>query len=836
MAKFKVGDKVKIIKRKKNNRSGTQPGWEKPNGNVGEIGYIEQINKDNSYRVQKTMTSGYFGWFDEDDLELVSEEVSTSPYVKGKWYGCEHWIGEHNYIKLNYVSDEQAYFTECINNEKHQVKQDWWSIVRSKLFEADMSVVSQFLPKGHPDKIDSKEFVLPEKWCIKLTEENVDILGKWRTDGILRDPKFAKEGWYLHTPMNGKKGYNEPSKDPDYTEITFEQFKQHVLKESPVVKTPKEENYVGRTIKALVNSPDGTGVKKGEQIKIIDIELGRYKLDKTKAGDEGMVTEKPLSLSKWELISENNIDMKAIQEEAKRRFPIGCKFIPVDSDKTHTLIEDEYTYEIHGKYIWAHNGYGHLYEDGKWATLVSLPSSVSQSEKTYFQKGDYIVTLIDHGDCGKVNYCSKQKEDLSYLKPEIDTKGSLFNGNSIFHITDKSFTKWRYATPEEAAEYERIGKPYDVTTLQKKKEESIPEYVVCVRGLRHATVGKIYKVIDNTRCESDTKNYTYSWNTPEYKPSTKKAYEAQFKQKKLKKEDLVEGEIYIYDGLHISIYPEGPSLSIKEKIYDSNPNWLWTLSITHATEEQKALLRSEIEKNNIKTSISEEYVPQVGDYVVMEKAGGWGYSPHNDGCIAIVEKVSTRQLPFGLKLSLVICIDGQVINPKKLSDVVFNNVPIVGYNKERIFRKALPHEIPNDLPKKTVIEEWEPGTYAVGVKGNFGVYTDHRQLIPIGHIYTIKENRIQDLVVEESEFWIYKENLKWFATREEAETFSKGLRTGHITIESCEKSKPIVSQLWMSDPIVEEKIQTPSIKKETFIENVQSINVMLRTKKKLIKF
>ena len=84
-------------------------------------------------------------------------------------------------------------------------------------------------------------------------------------------------------------------------------------------------------------------------------------------------------------------------------------------------------------------------------------------------------------------------------------------------------------------------------------------------------------------------------------------------------------------------------------------------------------------------------------------------------------------------------------------------------------------------------------------------------------------------------FWIYKNNLKWFATREEAETFSKGLITGHITIDSSEKVKPI-SQLWMGDPIVEERINTSSIKKETFIENVQSVNVMLRTKKKSIKF
>lgn len=99
------------------------------------------------------------------------------------------------------------------------------------------------------------------------------------------------------------------------------------------------------------------------------------------------------------------------------------------------------------------------------------PKSIP-STKDEFQKGDYIVTLVDAGSCGKINYCSKQKVNDIYLKPCIDTKGHTDNGNRIFDIKDKSNTKWRYATKEEAAEYERIGKPYDVTTLNK------PQFIV----------------------------------------------------------------------------------------------------------------------------------------------------------------------------------------------------------------------------------------------------------------------------------------------------------------------------------------------------------------------
>ena len=81
--------------------------------------------------------------------------------------------------------------------------------------------------------VKEPEFVLPEKWCIKLTEENYKTLGKWRSDGELHINSLHRisSNWYLHTPMNNKNGYNTPSKNPNYTEITFEQFKKYVLKD-----------------------------------------------------------------------------------------------------------------------------------------------------------------------------------------------------------------------------------------------------------------------------------------------------------------------------------------------------------------------------------------------------------------------------------------------------------------------------------------------------------------------------------------------------------------------------------------------------------------------------
>lgn len=68
--KFKVGDRVRIVKRNPNNMSGAEPGWNTPNGNVGAIGNIKEIDP-NKYNVWED--NKYFGWFEADEIELAAK-------------------------------------------------------------------------------------------------------------------------------------------------------------------------------------------------------------------------------------------------------------------------------------------------------------------------------------------------------------------------------------------------------------------------------------------------------------------------------------------------------------------------------------------------------------------------------------------------------------------------------------------------------------------------------------------------------------------------------------------------------------------------------------------
>jgi len=71
--------------------------------------------------------------------------------------------------------------------------------------------------------------ILPEKWYIQTTSENVDILSKWRTDGQISERNLG--GYLMYPGFNNKKGYNVPYIPSEGEEITFEEFKTLVLGE-----------------------------------------------------------------------------------------------------------------------------------------------------------------------------------------------------------------------------------------------------------------------------------------------------------------------------------------------------------------------------------------------------------------------------------------------------------------------------------------------------------------------------------------------------------------------------------------------------------------------------
>jgi hypothetical protein len=91
--------------------------------------------------------------------------------------------------------------------------------------------------------IVEQEFVFPEYWYIVVTKENKDVLCRWRGNVNLKPGHIT--GWYKGLIEGGSKEHNYSITDDDGwgEEITFEQFKEHVLKK-PIFE-------VGDTVEVL---------------------------------------------------------------------------------------------------------------------------------------------------------------------------------------------------------------------------------------------------------------------------------------------------------------------------------------------------------------------------------------------------------------------------------------------------------------------------------------------------------------------------------------------------------------------------------------------------------
>lgn len=80
-----------------------------------------------------------------------------------------------------------------------------------------------------------------------------------------------------------------------------------------------------------------------------------------------------------------------------------------------------------------------------------------------FKNGDYIVKLNNALSRYLLkNHIYIQSEEKDILITKKDSLGGTTLSSNVYFNTPITY---RYATPEEIAEYERLGEPFDVTTL-----------------------------------------------------------------------------------------------------------------------------------------------------------------------------------------------------------------------------------------------------------------------------------------------------------------------------------------------------------------------------------
>lgn len=92
-------------------------------------------------------------------------------------------------------------------------------------------------------RLDEEQIVLPENWCIKLNEDNSKVVNKWfnkNSQNDCRSYNCNSYTCYMHYPVYNKYYHALDYIQSGYEEITFEQFKKHVLKEKFNNQSKKE--------------------------------------------------------------------------------------------------------------------------------------------------------------------------------------------------------------------------------------------------------------------------------------------------------------------------------------------------------------------------------------------------------------------------------------------------------------------------------------------------------------------------------------------------------------------------------------------------------------------
>lgn len=193
-----------------------------------------------------------------------------------------------------------------------------------------------------------------------------------------------------------------------------------------------------------------------------------------------------------------------------------------------------------------------------------------------FKQGDYVVCLNLKGDykSTKINFITKQIRDASSLYVERDINGFPNGADDLKFDKSVDLLDWRYATKEEIAEYDRLGKPYDVTTL--KTEDWIPkigDYIVITKSDKNWTSGmdsfngKCVQVNDisidgDSVCFNNSKGYCWNYSQKHFRKATPEEISEynrlghEFNINSLKSNDLLGIEDLVIGEYYTNYYPK----------------------------------------------------------------------------------------------------------------------------------------------------------------------------------------------------------------------------------------------------------------------------------------
>jgi hypothetical protein len=218
-------------------------------------------------------------------------------YFAIKWSDNPLWKDYIKWLNKTYNTNLNGSYSACFYGY------DGFKVVYESRLLFFKNPVTELTLEQWDNIVNKKDgFKLPEKWYIKRDEENYSIINRWFNNHVILD----NADWSGHTGnMNYPRIYNQVPNlgglkllQEGYTEITFEQFKQYVLKENNMNKEiigyklvkPKYTTATRRIINCDpkydhfgINTLNGEGdIKLLKQAGVLDLWFEPvYKEDKT---------------------------------------------------------------------------------------------------------------------------------------------------------------------------------------------------------------------------------------------------------------------------------------------------------------------------------------------------------------------------------------------------------------------------------------------------------------------------------------------------------------------------------------------------------------------------
>jgi hypothetical protein len=156
-------------------------------------------------------------------------------YFAIKWSNNPLWKDYIKWLNETYNTNLNGSYSACFYGY------DGFKVVYESRLLFFKNPVTELTLEQWDNIINKKnEFKLPEKWYIKRDEKNYSIINRWFNNHVILDNAewSGREG-----NMNYPRIYNQLPNlgelkllQEGYTEITFEQFKQYVLKENNMNK------------------------------------------------------------------------------------------------------------------------------------------------------------------------------------------------------------------------------------------------------------------------------------------------------------------------------------------------------------------------------------------------------------------------------------------------------------------------------------------------------------------------------------------------------------------------------------------------------------------------